>query len=107
MDLINLTTDELRELQQQIPVELKRRESQEKNDAIAKLRAMAKTLGYSLEDLVDKENKARGASGAGSKVKVKYRHPENPEMVWTGRGLTPKWVKSWLETGATLESLKV
>lgn len=25
-------------------------------------------------------------------VKIKYRHPENPSLTWTGRGKAPKWL---------------
>lgn len=105
MDLSNLTVTQLRELQQQIPSEIKRRESQEKTDALNKLREMAKALGYSIEELLAKENKVKVA--AGSKVKVKYRHPQNPDLEWTGRGRKPKWVEAWLAEGGSVDNLLV
>ena len=105
MDLTTLSLSQLRDLQQQIPVELKRRESQEKTEALIKLRAMAKEMGFSIEELMEKEPKVK--SSAGSKVKVKYRHPENTELEWTGRGRKPKWVEDWLVSGKTIESLMV
>jgi len=37
---------------------------------------------------------------------VKYRHPEFPDLSWSGRGKKPKWVEAWLQTaGQTLEQL--
>ena len=36
-----------------------------------------------------------------------YRHPENVELEWTGRGRKPKWVEAWLASGSTLENLLV
>lgn len=105
MDLSNLTAAELRELQQQIPFELKRRESQEKNEALIQVRAVAKSLGYALEELVDKEGRTR--SGTGVKVMPKYRHPENAALEWTGRGRQPMWVKAWVEAGGSLDSLRI
>ena len=105
MELSTLSISQLRDLQQQIPAELKRRESQEKAEALVKLRAMAKTLGYSIEELMEKEAKVKSSSGG--KVKVKYRHPENVELEWTGRGRKPKWVEAWLAAGNTIESLLV
>lgn len=39
---------------------------------------------------------------------VAYRHPENPELEWTGRGRKPMWVEHWLaQDGNTLEQLAV
>ena len=105
MDLSSLTVAQLRDLQQQIPDEIKRRESQEKADVLNELRAVAKARGYAIEELLGKEVKAKATTGG--KVKVKYRHPENAELQWTGRGRQPKWVAGWLANGGTLEKLAV
>ena len=96
MDLSALTVVELRDLQQQIPAELKRRETQDKVKILSEARAFVKARGYALEDLLGKEVWAKGPTG---KVKVKYRHPDNPALEWTGRGRQPKWVAEWLAAG--------
>ena len=104
MDLSSLTVAQLRDLQQQIPAELKRREAQEKVNILNEVRAFAKARGYALEELVSKEVKVKAASG---KVKVKYRHPENASLEWTGRGRQPKWVAEWVAKGGQMEALAV
>ena len=104
MDLSSLNAAQLRDLQQQIPVELKRREAQDKANILNEVRAFAKARGFALEELVGKEVKIKAPTG---KVKVKYRHPENVELEWTGRGRKPKWVEAWLAAGNTIESLLV
>lgn len=104
MDLSSLTLAELRDLQQQIPAELKRREVQEKANILNEVRAFAKARGFALEELVGKEVKIKVPTG---KVKVKYRHPENASLEWTGRGRQPKWVAEWLAKGGALDSLTV
>lgn len=38
---------------------------------------------------------------------VAYRHPENPGMAWTGRGKPPRWVTEWIESGKSLEALRM
>lgn len=105
MELSTLSVSQLRELQQQIPAELKRREAQEKVNILNEVRAFAKARGYAIEDLLVKDAKTKAVSG--NKVKVKYRHPENPELEWTGRGRKPKWVEAWLANGGSIDNLLV
>jgi DNA-binding protein H-NS len=104
MDLSKLSLVQLQELQQQIPSEIKRREAEEKANVLNELRAFAKSRGFAIEDLLGKETKVKVA---GNKVKVKYRHPGNVELEWTGRGRKPKWVEAWLAEGKALEGLLV
>ena len=105
MDLSTLSVSQLRDLQQQIPAELKRREAQEKINILNEVRAFAKARGYAIEDLIGKDVKIKVSSG--NKVKVKYRHPENNELEWTGRGRKPKWVEAWVANGGALDNLLV
>ena len=48
MDLSTMSISQLRDLQQQIPVEIKRREAEEKVNALNELRAFAKSRGYAI-----------------------------------------------------------
>lgn len=43
----------------------------------------------------------------GVKLKPKYRNPENPEQVWTGRGNRPRWVTAAIERGLSLQELLI
>lgn len=105
MDLSALTVSQLRDLQQQIPAEIKRRQSKEKQNVLKELRAAAKARGFELEDLVGgTPAKKKAASG---KVKVKYRHPKDATLEWTGRGRQPKWVVEFLAKGGKIEALAV
>ena len=106
MDLSTLTVIQLRDLQQQIPQELKRREIQDKAVILNEVRAFAKARGYAIEDLLGKEVKVK-TSGATGKVKVKYRHPSDATLEWTGRGRKPKWVEAWLAAGSSIDALLV
>ena len=105
MDISTLSVAQLRDLQQQIPAEIKRREVQEKVNVLNEVRAFAKTRGYAIEDLLGKEVKVKATTG--NKVKVKYRHPQNDELEWTGRGRKPKWVEAWVANGGSLDNLLV
>ena len=70
MELSNLSVAELRDLQQQIPAELKRREALEKEVILNEVRAFAKARGYTVEDLLARDVKVK-APAAVKKVKVK------------------------------------
>lgn len=41
------------------------------------------------------------------KPKPKYRDRENPELVWSGRGNRPRWIRAALEQGLTLPDLLI
>ena len=105
MDLSTLSIPQLRDLEQQIPAELKRRESEDKERVLNEARAFIKARGYTIEDLLAKEVKVKSTTV--KKVQVKYRHPENPELEWTGRGRQPKWVAAWVANGGSLDNLLV
>ena len=50
---------------------------------------------------------AVGIDAKGGKVAVKYRHPKDASLQWTGRGRQPKWVEAWLKDGGTIEALAI
>jgi DNA-binding protein H-NS len=40
-------------------------------------------------------------------VKPKYRNPNIPSEMWSGRGKTPRWVAEWLAAGRNLDELRI
>jgi len=103
MELSNLSIADLKNLLTIIPAEIKRREKDEKAQAIKDLAAFAAERGFSLDELlgIATEKKER------TPVAVKYRHPTKPDFAWTGRGRQPKWIVEFVQTGGTLEQLAV
>lgn len=46
--------------------------------------------------------------GYGSSAPIKYRHPDDPKLTWSGRGPKPKWLKALLEQpDSNLDSFEV
>lgn len=103
MDLSVLSLAELKQLALDIPGEIKNREEQDRKKVLDELKTLAEVRGFSLEQLIGKAPKGRAVKP----VAVKYQHPGNRDLTWTGRGRKPKWVESWLEQGKTLEELAV
>ena len=103
MELSNLSLAELKNLLQALPDEIKRREKDEKAKARKDLETFAAERGFSLEELLGntKEKKER------SPVAAKYRHPQNADLQWTGRGRQPKWIVEYITAGGTLEQLSI
>jgi len=104
MDLSKLSIEELHHLQDQIKQVLQQREQAERAQAREQILAIAQKAGISLKDLVTAKN-ARATKG--TTVAVRYRHPQDASLQWTGRGRQPKWVQEWVASGQSLDALKV
>lgn len=103
MDLSKLSVSELHDLQGKIKNVLKEREQTERAQAREQILAIAQKAGISLKELI---GAAKPRSGKGS-VAVRYRHPSNAALQWTGRGRQPKWVQEWVASGQPLDALRV
>lgn len=101
MDLSNMSLGDLRNLQDKIKQEMKKREQQEVAKAREQILAIAQSVGLPLKDLVS------SSRGKGGTVAVRYRHPQDASQQWTGRGRQPKWVKEWVDSGKSMDQLRV
>ena len=102
MDLSNMSLGDLRNLQEQVKQEMKKREQQEVQKAREQIMQIAQSVGVPLKDLMGTTGRAKSGS-----VAVRFRHPDNSAQQWTGRGRQPKWVKEWVEGGKSLDKLRV
>jgi DNA-binding protein H-NS len=102
MDLSNLSASELRNLQEQVKRELKKRESHDLQKAKDEIFAIAQRVGLPLKDLI-----ASNPRGKGGTVAARFRNPGDGGQQWTGRGRQPKWVKDWLDSGKSIDDLRI
>lgn len=84
--LKTMSSKELRQVIEQAQALLDERADREKAELKEKMAAMAAEAGLNLTDLIG-GGRGRRASG-----EVKYRHPRNPELTWSGRGRRPNWL---------------
>lgn len=79
---------------------------------IGQIVALAKKHGVTSEEIVEALGKtkakstkvkstrvAKKAPAERAKVAPKYFNPANPEQKWSGRGLSPSWIKELKEAG--------
>ncbi|NNG23055.1 H-NS histone family protein [Telluria aromaticivorans] len=105
MDLSNMSVGDMRNLQEQIKQEMKKREVQEVQKAREQILAIAQSVGVPLKDLLATGGRSNATKG--NSVAVRFRHPDNASQQWTGRGRQPKWVKEWVEGGKSIDKLRV
>lgn len=103
MDISNISLAELKSLLTQIPKEIERREKEEKIKARKEIEAFAAERGFSLSELLGDAP----AKKERTPVAVKYKHPSDATLAWTGRGRQPKWVVDFLASGGSLTQLAV
>jgi DNA-binding protein H-NS len=103
IDLDKLSLTELKSLQKDIARAIADFGTRKKVEALGALEEHAKALGFSLAELTGvKTRKTR--SGAGQ---AKYRHPDNPDVTWSGQGRKPRWFTAAIEAGKAPESMAV
>lgn len=105
MDISNLSLPELQSLLEIIPEEITRRKRQEKQRVLQEMEVLASAAGFSLAELFDPKSVI--PAKVKKTVAIKYRHPENSGLEWTGRGRQPKWVAEFLAAGGTIEQLAI
>jgi DNA-binding protein H-NS len=104
INLKSLSVAELKSLQDEIATELELRTKEERQKLIQEFRDKAKSLGVSLDELMSGQ---KGKARTGGKVAAKYAHPSDRSLTWTGRGKKPRWVSEWLDSGKSLDDLKI
>lgn len=92
----NLNIQYLQELQTEISDEIEKQRKSAVRDAAAEVVKIAARLGMKPEDLIRIAKTAK-AGPATNPAPIKYQHPDKPELHWTGRGRSPKWVKEWAD----------
>ena len=104
MNLSHMSSPELRKLQEEIKRELKQREGMDKQQAREQIFAIAQQTGLPLKELLAG---FPGTRNKGGKVEARYRNPANASEQWTGRGRQPKWVKEWVDSGKSIDGLRI
>ena len=102
-DYKNLSEVELQEVIENAEHALKEKQNSKRKAVIAQINELAASIGVNVEVLgTDKRSTRKGV-----KVPIKYVNPANPEEKWTGRGVTPKWLRAYLDEGRDKSEFEV
>jgi DNA-binding protein H-NS len=99
-DLDNYTLEELTSLKKDVEAAINSFNARALAHAREELEKTAKSMGYKLDEIFEMR-KPR------AKVAPKYRNSDDQDQTWTGRGRKPKWVEYALQSGKTLEDLRI
>jgi DNA-binding protein H-NS len=102
IDLNSLSLDELKRLQKDVNKAVEGYEVRKRNDAFAAADAAAREMGYTLADLTGASSKKKKMASV-----PKYRHPENADQTWTGKGRQPDWMKEALASGQSKDDFLI
>ena len=98
-----LSESELQSVIKNAEKALMARQDSKRKEVIAKIKGLAASIGVSVDIIEGGKKTAR----KGVKVPIKYRNPDNPAEVWTGRGMKPKWLRGMLESGRSIEDFEI
>lgn len=98
--LETMPLDELKALRKEVDRAIRSFEARRKKAALEAAESAARELGFSLSELT-------GMKASRSSSSAKYRHPQNSEITWTGRGRQPGWIKEGLASGKSLDDFEI
>jgi DNA-binding protein H-NS len=106
INLASLSSSDLQQLKADIDKELTERSS--KLQAIEEVKKLAASKGLNLSDLIGEMggSKPKGKRELGP-APVRFRHPKDPSMTWSGRGKRPNWMKDAMAQGFTEDQMRV
>lgn len=99
----NLSENELQAVIENAKKALKNKLAHKHKEVIAQIKELAASIGIIVEIHEPEKMSVR----KGAKVAIKYRHPDDPNKTWTGRGVAPKWMQELQNAGRDRSEFEV
>lgn len=108
INLAPLSISELEQLIADANTLIEKKKNESIRNAKAEIEKIAAEAGLTIEELMGIAKPA-GGGGKGSRkpAAVKFRHPKDENLTWSGRGKRPNWLQDELANGKKLEDFAV
>lgn len=107
-ELQGLSEEELQKVIEEARKTLEAKNREKRDQTIRQIMELAEAAGLEVEIREKKTPTATGRrSRKGIKVPIKYRHPSNPALTWTGRGQMPRWMRELVNQGRDREEFRI
>jgi DNA-binding protein H-NS len=101
-DLTKLNTKQLHEVIAKAQELIELRRAEDLKEGKAKIAAIAKELGVSMQALLGSRN-GKASNGKHSIAQPKYRSKKDPNLTWSGRGRMATWLADEVKAGKRKE----
>ena len=103
---------ELQQVQLLLTHEMDKRRDQERDRLFEEFAALARARGFAINEVARRASgqapvKRNSAKRQRRPAPIKFRHPAQPNLSWSGRGKTPNWINAWLKQGREMAELAV
>ncbi|HEY8220011.1 MAG TPA: H-NS histone family protein [Methylobacter sp.] len=102
-DYQNLSERELQAVIENAERALKNKQANKRKEVITQIKELAASIDVTVEIHETEKTSTR----KGSRVAIKYRHPDDHNKTWTGRGVAPKWMQELLSKGRDRSEFEV
>lgn len=102
-ELENQSESELQELLNNTARILNEKREAKRKEAIAQIQQIADAAGITV--VIKEERKKKSEPFV--VTEATYQHPEKPELIWNGRGATPRWLKELMKSGRNKAEFEV
>lgn len=100
--LAKMTLKELVNLQERVELAIADRQEEERAALKDKMEKMAEESGFNIGELFGTKPAKKRAP-----VAIKYMHPSDKSLTWTGRGRMPRWLTKEVKAGKKKEKFLI
>lgn len=103
LEIGRLNLKELEQLQIQVGDAITKKRETVQTDALAEIGKLVSSAGLTRLQVAQHLGLKSVGTRKGRRVPPKYRDPQNPASLWSGRGKPPRWLVAYEENGGKRE----